>query len=97
MKKVSDSLLSGFFYNQVMRNRLQILEDAKRRQQIEVNFDDYQTAVNAQIVKHPFANRQMLRQIILRPPPIICFQENFYDLSYVKELYGIKKLTVNKK
>ncbi|MEJ7678913.1 MAG: hypothetical protein WKG06_13875 [Segetibacter sp.] len=39
MKKVTDSLLSGYFYNIVMKERLSLLEDAKRRNEHEVTFD----------------------------------------------------------
>lgn len=97
MKKVTDSLLSGLFYKQVMQERIDMLEAAKRQQVDEVNLDDYQTAVTAQIRKYPFLNRHLFKEIIVKPPPIICFQNDFYDLSYIKELYSIKKMTINKR
>ncbi|MEJ7678914.1 MAG: hypothetical protein WKG06_13880 [Segetibacter sp.] len=57
---------------------------------------DYETAVNKKIKEYPAADRQMLRDIIVKPPPIICFGKDLYDVNYLKELYGIKKLNVRK-
>lgn len=78
MKKVTDSLLSGYFYHLVMKERLNILEDAKRQNENEVTFDNYEAAVNKQIREHfPAAGRQVLKDIIAKPPPIICFRQRF--------------------
>jgi hypothetical protein len=96
MKKVTDSLLSGYFYNLVMKERLSLFKDAKQKNEHEVTFDNYETAVNKKIREHPLANRQILKDIILKPPPIICFGNDLYDVNYLKELYGIKKLTLRK-
>ncbi len=96
MKKVTDSLLSGFFYNQIMKERLSLLENAKRQNEHEVTFDEYEIAVSKKIKEYPAADRQMLRDIIVKPPPIICFGKDLYDVNYLKELYGIKKLNIRK-
>lgn len=97
MKKVTDSLLSGYFYKQVMKERLMLLENAKRKNEQEVTFDDYETAVNKKIREHfPIADRQVLKGVISKPPPIICFGGDLYDVNYLKELYGIKKLNIKR-
>lgn len=95
MKKVTDTLLSGYFYKQVMQERLRLFEDAKSKQQHEVTFDDYATSVTKQVKEHySFLDRKILKDIISIPPPIICFENDLYDINYMKELYGIKKLNV---
>jgi hypothetical protein len=96
MKMVTDSLLSGYFYHSVMKERLNQFENAKRLHEHEITFDNYTAAVNKKIKEHPAANRQMLRDIIVKPPPIICFGNDLYDVNYLKELYGIKELTIRK-
>ncbi|MGI8636356.1 MAG: DUF6056 family protein, partial [Segetibacter sp.] len=94
MKKVTDSLLSGYFYKQVMQERLSILEEAKRAGQSEITFSDYESAVAKKLHQYPFFQRKILKEVILKTPPIICFQSDFFNLSYVKELYGIKKYNI---
>jgi len=96
MKMVTDSLLSGYFYHSIMKERLNQFENAKRLHEHEITFDDYETAVDKKIKEHPAANRQMLRDIIVKPPPIICFGNDLYDVNYLKELYGIKELNIRK-
>lgn len=96
MKAVADSLISGYFYNLIMKERLSLFENAKRQNEHEITFDDYQTAINKKIKEYPFANRQILKDIILTPPPIICFGNDVYDMNYMKEFYGIKKLHILK-
>lgn len=97
MKRVTDSLLSGYFYYQVMQQRVSLFENAKRKQVHEVIFDDYEIAVNKRIKEHPLLDRRVLKNIIVQPPPIICFESDLYDINYMKELYGIKILHINKK
>lgn len=97
MKKITDSLLSGYFYNLVMTERLSLFENAKRRNEHEVTFSDYEAAINKKIKEHPAADRQLIKDIIVKPPPIICFGSDLYDLNFMKEFYGIKKLTIIKK
>lgn len=95
MKKVTDSLLSGYFYKQVMQQRLHLMEDAKSKQQHEVTFEDYASSVTRQVKEHyPLLDRKIIKDIISTPPPIICFENDLYDINYMKELYGIKKLNV---
>lgn len=95
MKRVTDSLLSGYFYNLIMKERLSLFENAKRLHRHEITFDNYETAANKKIKEHPAADRQILREIIIKPPPIICFGNDLYDVNYLKELYGIKKINVH--
>ncbi|HKG67468.1 MAG TPA: hypothetical protein VKA92_01275, partial [Segetibacter sp.] len=95
MKKVTDSLMSGYFYQLVMKERLNLLENAKHKNQHEVTFVDYETAVKKKIKEDfPIADRQVLIDIIVKPPPIICFGGDLYDLNYMKEFYGLKKLNI---
>ncbi len=94
MKRIADSLLSGYFYSAVMKERLSLLENAKRQNSHEVTFEDYKTAVNKKIKEHPALNREILKDIILKPPPLICFGSDAYDLYFMKEFYGIKKLNI---
>lgn len=96
IKMVTDSLLSGYFYNLVMQERLSLFENAKRLNQHEITFDSYETAVDKKIKEHPAADRQLLREIIEKPPPVLCFGGDLYDMNYLKELYGIKKLNIRK-
>lgn len=96
MKTVTDSLLSGYFYNHIMKERLSLLENAKRRREYEVTFDDYKTAVAKKIKAYPVMNRQILKDIIANPPPIICFGGDLYNVNYMKEFYEIKKLNIQK-
>jgi hypothetical protein len=96
LKNVTDSLLSGYFYSKVMKERLSLFENAKKHNEHEVTFDGYETAVNKKIKGYPLLNRQALKSIILRPPPIICFGSDVYDLNYMKEFYGIRKLNIPK-
>lgn len=96
MKKVTDSLLSGYFYNLIMQERLRLFENAKQQNKDEVTFDDYEMAVDKKINQYPNTNRQILREIIVKPPPIICFKNDLYDLNYMKEFYGIKRLNIRK-
>jgi hypothetical protein len=97
MKNITDSLLSGYFYSQVMTERLNLFEDAKQKNEDEVTFESYEEAVSKKIKdKFPIADRQVLKEIILKPPPIICFKSDLYDLNYMKEYYGIRKLNVEK-
>ncbi len=79
-----------------MKERLSLFENAKRRREHEVAFDDYRTAVAKKIKAYPVVNRQMLKDIIVNPPPIICFAGDLYDLNYMKEFYGIKNLNIRK-
>jgi len=96
MKRVTDSLLSGYFYNLIMRDRLSAFENARERNEHEVTFDDYEAAVNKKLKGFPQADRQLIKDIIVKPPPIICFGDDLYDVNYMKEFYGIKKLNVIK-
>lgn len=96
MKKITDSLLSGYFYNMVMKERLHLFETAKQRNEAELTIDDYETAVNKKIQENPVFNRQTIKDIILQPPPIICFGGDLYDMNFMKQFYGIKKLNINK-
>jgi hypothetical protein len=97
MKKVSDTLLSGFLYKQVMQERLNLFEEAKRQRLSEITFDDYSLAIEKRIKKYPFLNRKVLKDIMMKPSPLICFESDLYDINYMKELYGIKILHINKK
>ncbi|HEX8461235.1 MAG TPA: DUF6056 family protein [Segetibacter sp.] len=97
MKKVADTLLSGYFYKQVMAERLDLFERAKSNRQHEVTFDNYETAVDKRLKLYPLLDRRILKDIISKPPPIICFESDLYDINYLKELYGIQKLTIQKK
>ena len=96
MKMITDSLLSGYFYKLVMNERLSMFENAKNLHKHEVTFDDYGTMISKKIKAYPVADRQILRDIITKPPPIICFGNDMYDMNFVKDLYGIKKITVRK-
>ncbi len=96
--KVTDTLLSGYFYKQVMQERLRLFEDAKSKQQHEVTFDDYATSVTKQVKEHyPYLDRKILKDIISIPPPIICFENDLYDINYMQEVYGIKKMHILKR
>jgi hypothetical protein len=56
---------------------------------------DYETAVKKKIKEDfPIADRQVLKDIIVKPPSIICFGGDLYDLNYMKEFYGLKKLNI---
>jgi hypothetical protein len=95
MKKVTDSLMSGYFYQLVMKERLSLLENAKHKNQHEVTFVDYETAVKKKIKEDfPIADRQVLKDIIVKPPPIICFGGDLYDLNYMKQFFGLRKLNI---
>jgi hypothetical protein len=96
MQRVTDSLLSGYFYKQVMQERISLFEDAKRRQTHEVTFDAYEVAVSKRLKEHPLLERRVLKNIIVKTPPLICFESDLYDINYMKELYGIKILHLNK-
>jgi hypothetical protein len=95
-KKISDTLLSGFFYKQVMQERVNLFEAAKRKHLSEVTFDDYSLAVDKRMKKYPLLNRKSVKDIMQKPPPLICFESDLYDINYMKELYGIKVLHINK-
>jgi hypothetical protein len=79
-----------------MKERLSLFENAKRRREHEVTFDNYKTAVAKKIKAYPVANRQILKDIIANPPPIICFGDELYDVNYMKEFYRVKKLNIRK-
>ena len=97
MKSVTDSLMSGYFYKQVMQDRLTLFEYAKQQNQDEITFDEYELAIGKKIQKNRVLDRQAIKAIILKPPPLICFGGDLYDLNYLKEFYGIKKININKK
>ncbi|GEO09976.1 hypothetical protein SAE01_24720 [Segetibacter aerophilus] len=80
-----------------MQERLSLFEDAKRMGSSEVTFDDYSLAIHKRIKNYPLLNRKVLKDIIQKPPPMICFENDLYDINYMKELYGIKILHINKK
>jgi hypothetical protein len=42
------------------------------------------------------ANRQILKDIIAKPSPIICFGDDLYDVNYMKEFYRVKKLNTER-
>lgn len=97
MKKITDSLLSGFFYSQIMKERLSLLETAKQRNRHEITYDDYETLVNKKLISYPIINRQILRDIIVKPPPIISFGNDLYYIKFMKEFYGIQRLNIQSK
>lgn len=97
MKRVTDTLLSGFFYKQVMQERLSFFEDARRKQLHVVAFDEYELAVDKRIKEYPLLDRRALKNIMVKPPPIICFESDLYDIEYMKEFYGVKIININKR
>ena len=97
MQKVTDSLLSGFLYSQIMEERLALFINANQRKEHEITFYDYETAVIKKVKeRYPLLDRQILKNIIVKPPPIICFENDLYGLEYIKEFYGVKKVNVVK-
>jgi hypothetical protein len=97
MKRVTDTLLSGFLYKQIMEERLGLFANAKRNKQQEVTYYDYKTAVLKKIKEqYPLLNRQILRDVIVKPPPILFFENDQFDLEYIKEFHGVRKVNVLK-
>lgn len=96
MKKVTDTLLSGYFYKKVMQERLSLFEEAKLNGRNFVRFDEYALAVGKQVKKYPVLDRRVLKDIVVKTPPIICFESDLYDPKFIKKLYGIKTFIVNK-
>jgi hypothetical protein len=96
LKKVTDTLLSGFLYHEIMEDRLAVFRKAKQSKQQEVTFYDYETAIIKKVKEHyPLLDRRILRDIIVKPPPIIYF-ENEFNLGYIKDVYGVRKVNVLK-
>jgi len=96
MKKITDSLLSGYFYSLVMKERLSLFENAKQLNIHNLTFDEYATAAGKKLKAYPVADRQIIKDIIVKPPPLICFGSDVNDMNYIKELYGIKNLYLQK-
>lgn len=96
MKNVTDSLLSGYFYSKIMNERLDLFKSAKQQNLYNITIDDYGTVINKKLTGFPFANRQIIKDIITKPPPIICFKNDLYDMNYIKQFYGIKNLYIRK-
>ena len=65
---------------------------------LDINLPDINGIELCKKIKEQFpaADRQILKDIIVKPPPIICFKGDLYDVKYLKEFYGIKKLNVVK-
>lgn len=101
MEKVSQTMLSGFFYDKVMEERLSILRNASLQQQSEIYLDDYHTAVKRMLTNQfPNGTRKTFEDIMTQKPSLLFFTDDLMyrdNIILLQDFYNIDTIKVNRR
>ncbi len=76
-EKVLQTLASGFFYNQVMEERLATLRTGSSGKQSIIRLDSYDLAVQKKIrERFPEGTRKLLQEAMVEKPPLLFFMDD---------------------
>lgn len=98
---ILQTICSGYFYNQVMEERLSKLKSAQLMQLPEIKTDDYTIAVRKKInAQFPIGARKTLMELMEQKPPLLFFTDDLSSSANVvilQKFYNIDTITVNRK
>jgi Family of unknown function (DUF6056) len=94
--KVVQSLVSGYFYHQVMEEREEHLEQASKGNEIVVTIDDYDLSLKKKM-EEVFPGRvpQTLRKMIEEKPNLLYMQDYLGNEAVLRKIYGLKQVIIN--
>lgn len=99
MEKVAQTLISGFFYNQVMEERLAKLHTGSLKKHSVIRLDSYDLAVERKINdRFPKGTRKTLQEALFKKPPLLFFTDdlkNRNDILLLQNYFRVDTIVVN--
>ena len=94
-EKLVQSLASGYFYHQVMKERENKLFDAAHENQRVVHIDEYQLALKSKMAEvFPGRIPVTLKEMIVQRPSLLYVDDYFYYGSILKYLSGVDTIYI---
>ena len=95
--RVVQSLVSGYFYHQVMKEREEKLKQAAEQNEAIVIIDNYDLALKKKM-EETFAGRipQTLKQMIEEKPNLLYMEDYLENEAVIQKIYGVRQVVINR-
>lgn len=99
MGKVFQTLASGFFYDQVMQERLAMLRTGSLKKQSVILLDNYNLAVQKKIQERfPEGTRKILQEAMVEKPPLLFFTDDLKssdNILLLQKYFRVDSIIIN--